>query len=108
MRVYRGVKLQREKYGNSLGIWVTDDKDFAKEYGKIFIFIMSNNINLFDVNTYEGQNITDIYGDDIWYQPNQKIINRLKKLGYDGFWNDKNIFIWNKKMLTEQKLVLSS
>jgi len=97
---YRGGK------GNN---WVSPNKEFAEQYGKLRQVNLSPNANLFDVigdsvdelaSEFLGEPVVDSLGStDLWYQPSKEFADFLIKKGYDGFINDKNIFIANKDVI---------
>ena len=86
-KVYRGGKRGR---------WVSDDKLFATEYGKVKTLYIPSDLNLLEIGTTESDQIADeLNADDLdlYYNPPKELEYKLQKLGYDGFINDKNIFI---------------
>jgi len=108
MIVYRGAKNKTLK---QFGIWVTDDKEFAKEYGKVTRYLIRDNINLLDANTeianllankfLKNPENNDSFATDIWYEPPIEFIKFLINKGYNGFINDKNILICRRAELKE-------
>jgi hypothetical protein len=92
--------------GGETGNFITNDPEFAKEYGTVKQVKIPKNLELLDTNTSEAEQIAeeispDTDSEDIWYNPDKKTKETLKKHGYDGFINnDKNIFISDSKNIT--------
>lgn len=95
MTVYRGGDDN-----NPLGIWVSPDKEFAAEYGKVKKYKMPETINLLDAMSEEAEDIAQEFGDDTWYEPTKEVVSAVKKLGYDGFENGDNIFIFDRSKVS--------
>jgi len=102
---YRGGKTKNWGKGDTKGLWVTDDINYAKMYGKIHKYKIKNNINLLNIWTDEAQELLEKFfkddnnTDDIWYNPDNKFIKFLEKQGYDGFCNNQNYLLFNKKVI---------
>lgn len=104
--VYRGQSKKYKKLKNN--IWVTDDKEFAEEYGDVKKYKLDfANVNLLDADTEEGEEYEEMFdtsGQDIYYEPSDEFIEFLKSEGYDGYYvNEKNILIFDKNKLKEIK-----
>mgnify|MGYP001578523599 FL=1 len=92
--------------------WITPDKSFASEYGEVSEYKLSPNAKLLDAQTscaddiasrFLGEPVEDsLATTDLWYQPDKRFSDFLRKEGYDGFVNDKNIFIANKDILLKE------
>ena len=93
--------------------FVSQDKIFASEYGEVIEYWLVQDIKLLNVMSDVADTIAQIYGfdnsemaEDLWFNPNKKLIKILKKMGYDGFINDNNIYISNKNnLLTKSDLI---
>ena len=89
--------------------WITPDESFAFEYGEVSEYRLTPNAKLLNALTsyadeiasrFLGRRVEDsLATTDLWYQPDKAFSDFLKKEGYDGFVNDKNIFIANKDIL---------
>lgn len=99
--VYRGETS--ESTGDS--IWVTENEDFAKEYGKVNKLLIPKNLKFIDANTSTFEDIVDEYqektgevGDveEYIYNPTPEFISFIKDKGYDAFQNEDNILIFDK------------
>ena len=108
MIVYRGSDSS-ELAGKSGGVWVTDDEEFAAEYGKVLEYKLPGDINLLGVNSYTANDLAnefwgeegeDSWATDIWYEPPKEFLSFLKDKGYDGFVNEENILIFDKAKLS--------
>lgn len=103
--VYRGEK--EEHIGNS--IWVSEDEEFASEYGEVTKYLMPSNLNILDVeyNYSEWEELIDEFDpeagdyDEYAYEPTPEFIDYLMSNGYDGFQNDLNILIFDKSKLVK-------
>lgn len=99
--VYRG---QDEKY-NDLpnSVWVTEDYDTAKQYGKVIKYELNGNLNLLDADVTEGEELAEEFDADpldIYYEPTEEFIYFLKEKGYDGYiLNFNDIFIFDNSKL---------
>lgn len=98
---YRGAKTKEFGKGNTRGLWLTEDIDHAKLYGKVYQYKVNNNINMLHTWTDTAEELldeffrNDINTDDIWYNPNNEFIDFLEKKGYDGFANDQNLLLFS-------------
>jgi len=99
---YRGAKTKEWNKGVIKGLWITDDINYAKMYGKIHKYKIKNNINILNIWTDKAQELLEIYfkddiiTDDIWYNPTNKFIKFLENKGYNGFCNNQNYLLFNK------------
>jgi len=100
--VYRGGE------GND---WVSEDKEFAKEYGETRKMLLDKDANILELvgevadqlaSEYLEKQVEDsIATTDLWYEVTDKFNNFLVDKGYDGFINDDNIYIANKEVIKE-------
>jgi hypothetical protein len=100
--VYRGADMDKDY--NS--IWVSEDEEFASEYGLVRKYLMPADLNLIDVeydySTFEE--LVDLYGsggdyEEYMYEPTPDFMNFLSDNGYDGLQNGLNILIFDKTKL---------
>lgn len=100
--VYRGQK--HEHVGDS--IWVSEDEEFASEYGEVTKYLIPNNLNIidaqYDYSEWEAlvssfDPMTDY--EEYMYEPTPEFIQFLRSRGYDGFENGLNILIIDKTNL---------
>ena len=100
---YRGAKTKEFNKGNTRGLWVTEDRQYAKMYGKLQRYKVKNDINILNIWVDEAEELleeffrNDINTDDIWYNPNNEFIDFLERKGYDGFLNNQNLLLFNPK-----------
>lgn len=89
--------------GGGKGKWITQDPEFAKEYGKVSEIRLAKKPNLLNTVSEEADDIAaDLDADplDLWYNPDSELDTLLKKKGYDGFINDeKNIYIADENLI---------
>jgi hypothetical protein len=100
--VYRGQK--HEHVGDS--IWVSEDEEFASEYGEVTKYLMPTNLNIidaqYDYSEWEALvSSFDPMGDyeEYMYEPTPEFIQSLRSKGYDGIENGLNILIIDKTNL---------
>lgn len=110
--VYRG---QDAEYIDTLEygpIWVTNDVEFAKEYGAVKKFKMPTSLELLNTDDYSTweelideyeSTLSDTDGDydEYKYEPPKEFIRFLSSKGYDGFENGLNILIFDKSKLSQ-------
>jgi hypothetical protein len=103
--VYRGQSDEFEDISPRHSVWVTNDKDFAKVYGKVKKYKLPNDLNILDTDYYsEWESLVDEFDEDgdyeeYKYEPSIEFIEFLKSKGYDGFQNNQNILIFDKNNL---------
>ena len=97
--VYRGQN--HEHVGES--IWVSEDEEFASEYGEVTKYLMPTNLNIidaqYDYSEWEALvSSFDPMGDyeEYMYEPTPEFIQFLRSKGYDGIENGLNILIIDK------------
>ena len=102
--VYRGQK--HEHVGDS--IWVSEDEEFASEYGEVTKYLMPTNLNIidaqYDYSEWEALvSSFDPMGDyeEYMYEPTPEFIQFLRSKGYDGIENGLNILIIDKTNLKQ-------
>jgi hypothetical protein len=102
--VYRGQK--HEHVGES--IWVSEDEEFASEYGEVTKYLMPTNLNIidaqYDYSEWEALvSSFDPMGDyeEYMYEPTPEFIQFLRSKGYDGIENGLNILIIDKTNLKQ-------
>jgi hypothetical protein len=100
--VYRGQN--HEHVGES--IWVSEDEEFASEYGEVTKYLMPTDLNIidaqYDYSEWEAlvssfDPMTDY--EEYMYEPTPEFIQFLRSKGYDGFENGLNILIIDKTNL---------
>lgn len=103
--VYRGQSDEFEDISPRHSVWVTNDKEFAKVYGKVKKYKLPNDLNILDTYYYsEWESLVDEFDEDgdyeeYKYEPPTEFIEFLKSKGYDGFQNNQNILIFDKNNL---------
>ena len=103
--VYRGQPSNTKDISPRNSIWVTDDKEFAKEYGKVKKYKLPNDLNILDTDYYDKwEELVDEFDEDgdydeYKYEPSDEFIQFLISKGYDGFQNNQNILIFDKNLL---------
>jgi hypothetical protein len=102
--VYRGQN--HEHVGES--IWVSEDEEFASEYGEVTKYLMPTNLNIidaqYDYSEWEALvSSFDPMGDyeEYMYEPTPEFIQFLRSKGYDGIENGLNILIIDKTNLKQ-------
>lgn len=102
--VYRGQ--EHEHVGDS--IWVSEDEEFASEYGEVTKYLMPTNLNIidaqYDYSEWEALvSSFDPMGDyeEYMYEPTPEFIQFLRSKGYDGIENGLNILIIDKTNLKQ-------
>jgi len=102
--VYRGQK--HEHVGES--IWVSEDEEFASEYGEVTKYLMPTNLNIidaqYDYSEWEALvSSFDPMGDyeEYMYEPTPEFIQFLRSKGYDGIENGLNILVFDKTNLKQ-------
>jgi len=102
--VYRGEKY--EHIGDS--IWVSEDEEFASEYGEFTKYLMPSNLNLldFEYDYVQWEELVDEFGGDgdyeeYAYEPTPEFISFLMSKEYDGIHNGLNILIFDKSKLVK-------
>jgi hypothetical protein len=102
--VYRGQN--HEHVGDS--IWVSEDEEFASEYGEVTKYLMPTNLNIidaqYDYSEWEALvSSFDSMGDyeEYMYEPTPEFIQFLRSKGYDGIENGLNILIFDKTNLKQ-------
>ena len=102
--VYRGQN--HEHVGDS--IWVSEDEEFASEYGEVTKYLMPTNLNIVDVvyNHSEWEALVNSFdpmtdNEEYIYQPTPELIKFLMSKNYDGFENGLNILIFDKTNLKQ-------
>ncbi len=102
--VYRGQN--HEHVGES--IWVSEDEEFASEYGKVTKYLIPTNLNIidaqYDYSEWEALvSSFDPMGDyeEYMYEPTPEFIQFLRSKGYDGIENGLNILIIDKTNLKQ-------
>jgi hypothetical protein len=100
--VYRGQN--HEHVGES--IWVSEDEEFASEYGEVTKYLMPTNLNIidaqYDYSEWEALvSSFDPMGDyeEYIYEPTPEFIQFLRSKGYDGIENGLNILVFDKTNL---------
>lgn len=103
--VYRGQNFDDISPRES--IWVTYNKNFAKEYGNIKQYKLPKNLNILDTEYYDiWEKLVDEFGmegdyDEYKYEPTDEFILFLQSKGYEGFINGDNILIFDKNILKQ-------
>lgn len=97
--VYRGET--HEHVGDS--IWVSEDEEFAAEYGQVTKYLMPTNLKIVDVvyDYSEWESLIDTFDpmtdpEEYIYEPTPELIKFLMSKDYDGFENGLNILIFDK------------
>ncbi len=102
--VYRGQN--HEHVGES--IWVSEDEEFASEYGEVTKYLMPTNLNIidaqYDYSEWEAlvssfDPMTDY--EEYMYEPTPEFIQFLRSKGYDGIENGLNILVFDKTNLKQ-------
>jgi len=95
--------------GGGKGHWITEDEDFASEYGKVEKKYLIKDVNLLWVGGDEALEIADeLDADDLdlYYQQTEELDAILTERGFDGFENDENIYIVDINIIkSEEELI---
>ncbi len=100
--------------GGGKGKFVSPNKDFASEYGKVMGYKLIPGIKLFHILSEEANDIAERMGfdnsedaEDLWFNPTKELESAITSAGYDGFINgEDNIYIVDeKKMISVPELI---
>jgi hypothetical protein len=102
--VYRGQN--HEHVGES--IWVSEDEEFASEYGEVTKYLMPTNLNIIDAqyDYSEWEALVSSFDpmgnyEEYMYEPTPEFIQFLRSKGYDGIENGLNILVFDKTNLKQ-------